>query len=100
MLIPAVDEARILALRSLTEVKTPRRMAARSMTEKRISTMLSQEALVGDEVGVDAGLSSSQPRTSGSCGWLTVHHQVQLVVGVGARPGAGKRAARCDGDGA
>jgi len=40
-------KARILVLRSLTEVKTPRRMAARSMTEKKISTMLSQEALGG-----------------------------------------------------
>ena len=84
MLIPAVDEARILALRSLTEVKTPRRMAARLMTEKRISTMLSQEALVGDEVGVDAGVVL-QPAA----------HLGVLWVANCPSPGAARRRGRC-----
>lgn len=53
-------KAPIAAVRSLTELKVPRRMAWRVMMPKKISTMLSQEQLVRVKCRVIRGLSFSQ----------------------------------------
>jgi hypothetical protein len=47
VVVPVVDEAPMVAVSSLTEVKEPRRMAWRVMTEKKHSTRLSHEQPVG-----------------------------------------------------
>ena len=57
------------AMRSLTEVKLPRRMAWRVMIEKKISTMFSQDPDVGVKCRVIRGCLASQARTSG-CLWV------------------------------
>ena len=56
------------AMRSLTEVKLPRRRACRVMIEE-ISTMLSQDPEVGVKCSVIRGFLASQACTSG---WLCV----------------------------
>src|SRR5258706_15438892 len=50
---------------SLTEVKEPRRMASRVMTEKKHSARLSQEQLVGVKWSVMRGFFASQALTWG-----------------------------------
>jgi len=80
------------------KVKTPRRMAAWSLMEKRFSTMSSQEALVGSQVDVDAEGALQPAAHLGACGWPTVHHQVQLVIRAHATQR--RRAARYRDDGA
>ena len=57
--------APIAAVRSLTERKVPRRMAWRVMMPKKISTMLSQEQLVGVKCRVIRGFSLSHAFTAG-----------------------------------
>jgi len=57
------------AMRSVTEVKLPRRMACRVMIEKKISTMLSHDPDAGVKCRVIRGFLASQARTSG---WLWV----------------------------
>jgi hypothetical protein len=52
------------AMRSLTEVKLPRRMACRVMMEKT-STMFSHDPDVGVKCRVVLGCPASQARTSG-----------------------------------
>ena len=53
------------AVRSLTELKVPRRMAWRVMIPKKISTMLSQEQPVEVKCKVIRGLSVSHAFTAG-----------------------------------
>ena len=53
----------------LTEVKDPRRMAWRVMIEKKHSTRLSHEQLVGVKCRVTRGFLASQARTS-ACLWV------------------------------
>ena len=57
-------KARILELKSFTKVKTLRRMAARSMTETKISTMLSQGGTDEGEANVYAGIGLQPTCTS------------------------------------
>ncbi len=57
------------AMRSLTEVKLPRRMACRVMIEKKTSTMFSQDPETGVKCRVTRGFLASQARTSG-CLWV------------------------------
>lgn len=64
-LVLAVDEGADLGVEVLDGGEDSSAMAARSMTEKKISTMLSQEALVGVKWTWTRGLASSQARTSG-----------------------------------
>ena len=59
----------IAAMRSLTEVKVPRRMAWRVMMPKKISTMFSQDPDVGVKCSVIRGFLASQAWTSG-CLWV------------------------------
>src|SRR5699024_1635703 len=56
---------RILALRSLTDVKTPRRMACRSMIPNQTSTRLSQGPDVGVKCTWNRGCFSSHAFTCG-----------------------------------
>ena len=62
-------KASMAAMRSLTEVKLPRRMACRVMIEKKTSAMFSQDPDVGVKCKVILGCFASQARTSG---WLCV----------------------------
>jgi len=55
----------ILAIRSWTEVKVPRRMAWRVMMPKKISTMFSREQLVGVKCNVTLGFWASHSFTFG-----------------------------------
>ena len=57
------------AMRSLTEVKLPRRMACRVMIEKKTSTRFSHDPDVGVKCSVIRGCLASQARTSG---WVCV----------------------------
>ena len=57
------------AIRSLTLVKLPRRMAWRVMIEKKTSTRFSQEPEVGVKCRVIRGLRASQACTAG-CLWV------------------------------
>jgi hypothetical protein len=59
----------IAAIRSLTLLKLPRRMAWRVMIEKKISTMFSQDPEVGVKCRVIRGLRASQAFTAG-CLWV------------------------------
>lgn len=59
----------IAATSSLTEVNEPRRMAWRVMTEKKHSTRLIHEQLVGVKCRVARGFFVSQALTSG-CLWV------------------------------
>ncbi len=71
-------KARILVLRSLTDVNTPRRMAWRSMMPNQTSTRFIQEACVGVKWILNRVLG--QPFADVLvlvCG-VVVHHQVQL----------------------
>jgi hypothetical protein len=73
-------------VRSLTERKVPRRMAWRVMMPKKISTMFSQEQLVGVKCRVIRLFSgrASHVRTSGVLvGAVVVQHDVQLNGRVG-----------------
>ncbi len=58
-------KAPMAAVRSLTDLNVPRRMAWRVMMPKKISTMLSQEQLVGVKCSVIRGLSFSHAFTAG-----------------------------------
>ena len=72
-------KARILALRSLTEPKTPRWMAWRSMRQNQTSTRFIHEAWVGVKCTTNRGFSASQRLDVGVLvGGVVVHHQVQL----------------------
>jgi len=55
-------KAPMAAVSSSTEVKVPRRMAWRVMTEKKHSTRLSQEQLVGTKCKVIGWLAAECPR--------------------------------------
>ena len=57
-------KARILVVRSLTEVNTPRPSAWRWMTPNHTSTRLSHDADVGVKCTAMRGLSASQALTS------------------------------------
>jgi len=57
-------KARILALRSWTEPKVPRRMVWRSMIPNQTSTRFSHEPEVGVKWTWILGLAASQSRTS------------------------------------
>ena len=57
------------AMRSVTEVKLPRRMACRVMIEKKTSTMFSHDPDVGVKCKVIRGVFASHACTSG---WLCV----------------------------
>ncbi len=57
------------AMRSLTEVNVPRRIACRVMIPKKISTMFSQDPEVGVKCSVILGLRSSHRATLG-CLWV------------------------------
>lgn len=59
----------IAAMRSLTLVKVPRRMAWRVMTPKKISTMFRQEPEVGVKCKVTLGFLTSHVFTAG-CLWV------------------------------
>ena len=59
----------IAAMRSLTEVKVPRRMAWRVMMPKKISTMFSHDPEVGVKCRVIRGFLASQAFTFG-CLWV------------------------------
>ena len=52
----ALMKARILATRSGTEGKAPRRMACRSMMANQTSTRFSQDPEVGGEMDVEPGV--------------------------------------------
>jgi hypothetical protein len=56
-------------MRSLMLVKVPRRMAWRVMIPKKISTMFSQDPLVGVKCRVIRGCWPSQASTTG-CWWV------------------------------
>ena len=58
-------KASMAAMRSLTEVKLPRRMACRVMIEKKTSTRFSHDPDVGVKCSVIRGCLASQARTSG-----------------------------------
>ena len=76
---------RILALRSFTEVNTPRRMACRSMMPNHTSTRFSQDPGGGCEVHVEPwALGQPVGDFGGFVGGVVVHHQVQVLMGVGA----------------
>ena len=60
----------IAAINSLTLLKLPRRMACRVMIEKKISTMFSQDPLIGVKCSVMRGLRASHAVTAG-CLWVT-----------------------------
>ena len=60
---------RMASLRSRTESKVPRLMAWRVMIPKKISTMFSQDPLVGVKCRVTRGFFSSQATTLG-CLWV------------------------------
>jgi hypothetical protein len=62
-------------MRSLTEVKLPRRIAWRVMIEKKISTMFSQDPDVGVKCRVILGFFASHARTSG---WLGRHPRFRM----------------------
>ena len=57
------------AMRSLTLVKVPRRMAWRVMIPKKTSTRFSQDPEVGVKCKCDTGFFASQALTSG-CLWV------------------------------
>ena len=61
--------APMAALRSLTEVKVPRRIACRVMMPKKIQTMFSQDPEVGVKCMVIRGFRASQAFTFG-CLWV------------------------------
>ena len=74
------------AMRSLTLVKLPRRMACRVMIEKKTSTMFSQDPPVGVKCSWIRGWRASQARTLGVfVGAVVVAHDVQLPARVGLR---------------
>jgi hypothetical protein len=56
-------KASMAAIRSLTEVKLPRRMACRVMIEKKTSTRFSHDPDVGVKCRMILGCSASQART-------------------------------------
>ena len=60
---------RMAAVRSLTLLKLPRRMAWPVMMPKKISTMFSHDPLVGVKCRVIRGFRASQARTAG-CLWV------------------------------
>jgi hypothetical protein len=62
-------KASMAAMRSLTEVKLPRRMACRVMTGKKTSTRFRQDPDVGVKCRMILGCFAGQARTSG---WLCV----------------------------
>ena len=71
-------------MRSLTEVKLPRRMAWRMMIEKKISTMLSQTE-VGVKCRVILGFFASQARdVRVLVRAVVIRHDVQLAARVSA----------------
>ncbi len=55
----------IAVMRSVTEVKLPRRMACRVMIEKKTGTRFSHDPDVGVKCKVIRGFFASQARTSG-----------------------------------
>jgi len=59
----------IVTMRSLTEVKVPRRIAWRVMMPKKISTMFGQDPLVGVKCMVIRLFLASQACSSG-CLWV------------------------------
>jgi hypothetical protein len=59
----------IAVMRSLTEVKVPRRMACLVMIPKKTYTSFSQEPEVGVKCSVIRGLRASQAVTAG-CLWV------------------------------
>ena len=67
--VPAVMKVSMASMRSLTEVKLPRRMACRVMIEKKTSTRFSHDPDVGVKYKVTRGCLASQARTSG---WVRV----------------------------
>src|SRR5215467_6844065 len=71
------------AMRSLTEVKLPRRMAWRVMIEKKISAMFSQDPDVGVKCKVIRGFLASHARWRGTApGYPMVHvFTYQTIVG-------------------
>jgi hypothetical protein len=63
-------------MRSLTEVKLPRRMACQVMNEKKTSAMFSHDPDLGVKCKVNRGYLASQARTSG---WVWVPWLPQTI---------------------
>ena len=77
-------KARILVLRSLTDLNTPRRMAWRSRMPNQISTRFIQEAWVGVTCTTTRGVGGQPgPDLGVFVGGVVVHHQVQRAGRVG-----------------
>ena len=66
--VPVVDEGADLGLRSLTEVKTPRRMAWRSMMPNQTSTRFIHEAWVSTGSVITA-VTARKPDNTAMMGW-------------------------------